>query len=397
MEKFIGVDYINSLGKFTLESSLERITDVLCLLGNPQDTFKSVHIAGTNGKGSVCAMVSEALKSSGKRVGTFISPHIVKFNERIKVGDTEIPDTDLNRLSKKIKDTGVELNKFEFITAVAFLYFFEQKIDIAVIETGLGGRLDATNVLKNVDVAVITKIGFDHKEILGNTLSEIANEKCGIIKSAKTVVSPNEDVQVMETVNRYTTPIVPDKSELQIINSDINGNEFLYKGVTYKTSLAGAHQIENAIIAVETLKLLKVAEKDIKAGLLSAFMPARLQVLSNSPLTVLDGAHNEDGAKVLANFLKNHQNITAVIGVMRDKEYEKVLKNTLPLVKRVICINADNSPRSLSALELKTAAEKYNNNVTLADGPKSALEAAREYGGEIFIFGSLYLAKGFLN
>ncbi len=397
MEKFIGVDYINSLGKFTLKSSLERITEVLCLLGNPQDSFKSVHIAGTNGKGSVSAMVSGALKSSGKRVGTFISPHIVKFNERIKVGDTEISDSDLNRLSERIKDTGVELNKFEFITAVAFLYFSEQKIDIAVIETGLGGRLDATNVLKNVSVAVITKIGFDHKEILGNTLTEIANEKCGIIKSAKTVVSPNEETEVMEVINRYTTPTVPDKTKLKIINSDINGNEFIYKDITYKTSLAGAHQIENALIAVETLKLLKAEEKDIKAGLLSAFMPARLQVLSHSPLTVLDGAHNEDGAKVLSNFLKKYQNITAVVGVMRDKEYEKVLKNTLPFVKRVICINADNSSRSLSALELKTAAEKYNSNVTVAESPKAALEAARESSGEIFIFGSLYLAKGFLN
>ena len=175
------LDFIHSLGKFRLPASLERIKEVCKRLGDPQNSFKSIHIAGTNGKGSTAAMISNILIKSGLVTGTFISPFIVKFNERIQINGRYISDDDLVFYAEKVRETGVRLNEFEFITALCFLYFKDKKIDVAVMETGLGGRLDATNVLENVSVSVITKIGLDHTAILGETIEKIAAEKCGII------------------------------------------------------------------------------------------------------------------------------------------------------------------------------------------------------------------------
>ncbi len=394
--------YIHSLGMFSHPAGLDRIKTVLEKLGNPQDKFKSIHIAGTNGKGSVSVMTATSLSEAGYKTGLFVSPYIVDFRERITINGEYISKNKLCELSQTIKDTNVKLTEFEFITAVGFLYFAQSKCDIAVIETGLGGRLDATNTLKNVNVSVITKIGFDHTAILGDTVEQIAKEKCGIIKSGVTVTSPNQCKKASQVIRESTDNlIIPDLCSLQVIKSDIYGNEFVYKNKTYETSLSGDFQIENAIIAIETLEncKLNICYDEIFKGLKNAFIPARLEVISKTPLVVLDGAHNPDGADVLCRFMESYKgSITAIVGMMRDKNYEGFLKKTIPLCKNVIAIKVDNS-RSLGEDELSAVLKKYCNNVYSGGNTQNAVALAKEIsnGNPVFVFGSLYLASEIRN
>ena len=391
------LNYIHSLGAFSHKAGLERITKVCKKLGNPQNNFKSMHIAGTNGKGSVSVFVSNVLKQSGYKVGTFVSPYIVDFCERIQINGEYISKDDLCRLSQKVIDTGVALTEFEFITAVGFLYFSENNIDVAVLETGLGGRFDATNIISAPLVSVITKIGFDHTAILGDTIEKIANEKCGIIKNNTVVTTHNQLKAALNVIkSNSTSVIIPSIDQLEVVKVSVLGNEFIYNGITYKTLLGGEYQIENALVAIEALKNsgLDVSEEDIARGLECAFIPARLEVVSQNPLVVIDGAHNPDGASVLCKVLGDYDSITAIVGVMRDKNYEDVLSRTLPYCKNVICVKPD-APRALPADELYKVAHKYCENVFTADNLNDALHIARQKHNQnpIFVFGSLYLAS----
>lgn len=391
------LSYIHSLGAFSHKASLERIANVCEKLDNPQNKFKSIHVAGTNGKGSVCTFLSSALKEAGYNVGTFVSPYITDFCERIQINGKHISRENLCRISQKVIDTGTSLTEFEFITAVGFLYFAENNVDVAVLETGLGGRFDATNVIKKPLVSVITKIGFDHTAVLGDTLEQIAEEKCGIIKGENVVTSyqqPDAALTVIKKHAPYAT--IPDIQQLNDVNTSLLENKFIYKGVSYKTHLGGDYQIENALIAIETIKKcgLNVAEKHIKAGLKNAFIPARLEVASREPFIVIDGAHNPDGAVALCKALKGYKSITAIIGVMRDKNYKEVLSATLPLCENVICVKP-NVPRALPTNELSVVAQQYCRNVYTSDNLQNALSLAKQKsnGEAIFVFGSLYLAS----
>ena len=391
------LDYIHSLGAFSHKASLERITAVCEKLYNPQNDFKAIHIAGTNGKGSTCAFVTESLKAAGYKVGSFVSPYIVDFCERIQINGEYISADDLCRLSQKVIDTGVSLTEFEFITAVGFLYFSENKIDVAVLETGLGGRFDATNVIPKPLISVITKIGLDHTAVLGDTVEQIAAEKCGIIKDNTVVASYNQPAYALDVIKKHSKNfIVPDVNKLKKVKTSLLKNEFIYNGTRYKTLLGGEYQIENALVAIETLKNcgLKIDEENIAAGLKNAFIPARLEVTSQKPIIVIDGAHNPDGADALCKAIKEYENVTAIIGVMRDKNYEEVLSKTLPLCKNVVCVTPE-VPRALNAQELLPVAQKYCNNAFAADTLCNALNLAIEKsnGQPIFIFGSLYLAS----
>ncbi len=392
------LNYIHSLGLFSHKAGLERIIAVCEKLGNPQNNFRTIHIAGTNGKGSVSTFVSSALNSAGYKVGTFVSPYITDFCERIQIGGEHISQYDLCRLSQKVIDTGVTLTEFEFITAVGFLYFSENKVDIAVLETGLGGRFDATNVIPAPLVSVITKIGLDHTAVLGDTISQIAEEKCGIIKNNNVVTSHNQPDDALSVIKKYVPDVITAKSsELNVIKTSILGNKFCYQGIEYKTNLGGEYQIENALVAIETLKNcdLNISENDIKSGLANAFIPARLEVVSRNPIVVIDGAHNPDGATALTTALKEYEGSIAIIGVMRDKNYNEVLAKTLPHCKNVVCVKPD-VPRALPADELAVTAQQYCKNVFVADDLYCALELAKKEsdGNPIFIFGSLYLASG---
>ncbi len=385
------LNYIHSLGNFSLPPTLQRIKSVLKKLGNPQNKFKSIHIAGTNGKGSVSAMLHSIFKESGKKTGLFISPFIIDFRERIQIGGEFISQDELVRFSQKVIETKIQLTEFEFITAVAFLYFSEQECDTAIIETGLGGRLDATNALENVVANVITKIGFDHTAILGDTIEQITREKCGIIKNCPVITSFDQPKKALEILAQYK-PIIPQKENLKLLKSNIFGNEYIYKDIKYKTSLAGNFQVENSLIAIETALKIGVPIENIKKGIEKAQFPARMEVVSQKPLVVLDGAHNPDGAAVLSQMMEKYKgNITAIIGMCKDKDCEEVLAKTLPYCKNAIAVEVENFPRALKREELKIMASKYcptDTAETYTEAIKKVMNA-----DVVFIFGSLYLAS----
>lgn len=387
------LNYIHSLGNFSKPATLERIKAVLEKLGNPQNNFKAIHVAGTNGKGSVSAMLNKAFVLAGYKTALFISPFIIDFCERIQINGNFISREDICRCAEVVKATNIDLTEFEFITAMAFLYFSEQNCEIAVIETGLGGRLDATNTMDNVIANVITKIGLDHTAILGDTIEKITKEKCGIIKNCPVITSPNQPKEAFKVLEKYN-PIVPDCDELKIIESDINGNTYIYNGQEYRTSLIGDYQIENSLIVIETLKNcgIDIPRNIIYKALAETYFPARMEVISKKPLVILDGAHNPDGAKALAQTLKKHnKEATAIIGMMKDKDCEEVLKLTLPYCKNAVAVAVENMPRSLSAEELMYLANKYCPCDTAEDYDEAISKVSEEE--TVFVFGSLYLAS----
>ncbi len=384
------LNYIHSLGNFGKKATLDRIKAVLSKLSNPQNDFPAIHIAGTNGKGSVSAMLHSVFCEMGFKTGLFISPFIIDFRERIQINGEFIPENKLCEFAEKVIDTGIELTEFEFITAVAFLYFKAEKCDIVIAETGLGGRLDATNTLENLKASVITKIGLDHTAILGDTIEQITKEKCGIIKNAPVVINPNEPLEAMSILKEYN-PIIP-KKQLKVIESDISGNVFLYDGIEYKTSLSGEYQVENAVTVIETALLLGVETETIKKALANTFFPARTELISRNPIVVLDGAHNPDGANALAKVMQKYGGeITAVIGMCADKDCEEFLKTTLKYCKRAVAVEIENMPRSLSSEALCDLAQKYCPCET-AKNYGTALEKIRG-DDTVFVFGSLYLAS----
>lgn len=380
--------YIHSLGNFSLPAGLERIKKALDILGNPQNGFKSIHIAGTNGKGSVTAFVSSVFKTAGYKTGSFISPYIIDFRERIQINGEFISEEALCLYAQRVIDTGVVLTEFEFITSLAFLYFKEQKIDILVCETGLGGRLDATNVLENVVCAVIAKIGLDHTEILGDTLEKIAEEKCGILRNCPTITTPNQPEKALNVIrDKAKELIIPDINKCEVDN-----NTYIYKGEKFEISLLGDFQIENSLVAIETVRNsgFDIPYNVICEGLKNTFFPARLEVISSSPIVLLDGAHNPDGALVLAKELsKFKEKPVAIIGMMADKNIDEVLKLTLKHCSSAIAVSVPDMPRSMKARELCAKAEKYSECIT-AESLEEALVLAEEK--PLAVFGSLYLA-----
>ena len=394
------LNYIHSLGKFSKPAGLKRISLALKKLDNPQDNFRSVHIAGTNGKGSVSAMLAKIFETAGFKTGLFISPFVIDFRERIQINGDFISEEDLIKYSQKVIDSGVEMTEFEFITAAAFTYFSDKKCDIVVAETGLGGRFDATNTLKNVAAAVITKIGLDHLGILGDTVEKIAAEKCGIIKDCPvTVASAGQRQEALAVIESYSNRLVtPDLSCLTVLKCDESGNSIIYKNKEYNISLCGEYQIENALTVIETVENsgYNIPYETVKKALANTFFPARAEIICKNPLVVLDGAHNPDGAAELAKILKKHAGrVTAVIGVMKDKDYKTVLKTTLPFCRSAVAVTVEDMPRTLSASELADAAEVYCPTVT-ADNYDEAIKKSASLAGKdpVFVFGSLYLAGG---
>lgn len=386
------LEFIHSLGNFGKAPTLDRIKKVLEALGNPQNDFSAIHIAGTNGKGSVSAMLHSVFKTQGLKTGLFISPYIIDFRERIQINGEFITENDLLEMARVVKNTNIELTEFEFITAMAFLYFSRNKCDIVIAETGLGGRLDATNSLTNVKASVITKIGLDHTAVLGNTIEQITREKCGIIKNAPVITGFNQTNEAMAVLGEYN-PIIPPEAEIKVIKSGIDGNEFIYKNNLYKTSLAGKHQIENAAVVIETALSCGVNIPVIKKGIENTFFPARMEVISKKPLVVLDGAHNPDGASALAKMMQNFdRKITAIIGMCADKDCDEVLKTTLAYCKKAVAVSIDGMPRSLNANELCNMASKYCDTV-VAQNYSDALQKVKDED-IVFVFGSLYLAAG---
>ena len=373
--------YINDTPKFSKILGNDDLKKLLEKLGNPQDKTKFIHVAGTNGKGSVSSMIASILRASGKNVGLYTSPFIEVFNERIQINGENISDEDLaeiaTRVKKEIDALGVEISVFAQITAMAFLYFAEKKCDVAVLETGLGGRLDATNVIPPPILTVITKIGLDHTEYLGDTIKKIAKEKCGIIKSGSKVI----------------TTCCQEKEALSVIE-----NTCKEKGVPlfiadrdsgYSLSLSGEYQKENGSIAVLGAKTLGISEEHIKAGLLSAKWIARFEYLKDN--LILDGGHNPDGVEALIKSLKSlHKPVHFVIAMMQDKDIADVCSKIKDFAKSVT-VTEVKMPRCEKAEKL---AEFFNSAIIEKDSIK-AIENTLSNVQEnelVCVCGSLYLA-----
>lgn len=394
------VDYIHSLLVFGSQPGLERITVLLDALGNPQDGLSFIHVAGTNGKGSTCLMLSEIYRKAGYLTGLYISPYVVDFRERIQFDGQYIEKDLLATFCEQVKNTGITVTEFEFITAVAMLYFSYKKCDIVILETGLGGRFDATNIIRRNLTSVITKIDFDHMAYLGDTIEQITMEKCGIIKPGSPTVSyPLQDAAAEQVIQQHAeTMILPDLSQLEILSSDLGGNTFSYHGDLYTVPLIGPHQIYNALTAIEAVGAagLPVDQQTVIDAIASVRFPARMEIIREDPLVLLDGAHNPNGAAALEAVMRPFTGrIVAVVGMMADKNCDGFLKTVLPYCRAAVTVEVKDNPRSMTADGLADLAGRYCNKVFATESYEKAIKLAKELASgkdPIFVFGSLYLA-----
>lgn len=397
---------------------LDRMKNLLQHLGDPEQDLQCVHIAGTNGKGSLAAMTAAILTAAGYKTGLTISPYVVDFRERFQIDGQMIPPRTLASLTQKVLDAveairqegGEPPVQFEAVTALALLWFAREKCDLVVLETGLGGRYDATNVVPHTLVAAITRIGYDHTELLGDTLDKIAAEKAGIIKDGCAVVCyPDQPPEAMGPIltaaaDAHTSIIMPEVEDIRLLPGKRLENRVDYGGYQASLGLPGRHQANHAAMAVEIALALwreygyEIPDEAILQGLAEARMPARIEVLRRRPLLLVDGCHNPDGARVLAETLAKAQyeeNLVGVLGMLADKDYKTMLETLAPCFAKVYTVTPD-CPRALSAQELQREARFHMDAEAEASVPE-ALRAAVRYAEDnnlagVVVCGSLYLA-----
>lgn len=399
-------------------AALTRMQALLDHLGNPERDLKCIHIAGTNGKGTLAAMTASILKQAGYKTGLTISPYVLEFRERFQINGELIPPETLGELTEEVLDAADAIRaeggegpvEFEAVTAVAMLWFAREKCDFVVLETGLGGRYDATNVIPAPLVAAITRIGLDHTELLGDTLAEIAAEKAGIIKEGCAVIcypeQPEEAMGPLLTAaaDAHTSLIVPDPEDLQHLRCRPLENYIDYGGYRVMLPFPGKHQANHAAMAVEIALTLwrnygyEISDEAIEAGLREARMPARIEILQRHPLLLLDGCHNADGTAALASTLSEagyEGNLVGVIGLLRDKNHEKMLENLAPCFEKVYTVTLDN-PRTMTAEDLQAEA-KFHMDAEAEPDVAKAIRKAIRYSDDhnlagVVVCGSLYLA-----
>ena len=407
------LSWIHGTERFGSRLGLGRMGRLLHRMGDPHLKVPFIHVAGTNGKGSTTTLIASALTAGGFKTGKFISPYILEFRERMQIDGQMIPEetlaalaTRLRPIAEEFKAAGDPVTEFELVTVLGLCWFAEQNCDIAVLEVGLGGRLDATNIIPPPVVAVITRIDYDHTAILGDTLSAIAGEKCGIVKRGSTVISyPDQAGEALAVIRRRTEEendplLLPDLSQLTVLSSGLCGSRFCYRGEKYSIPLPGPHQILNAVTALEALKALSdtrfaVSPQEIAAGFAAARFPARLELLRQSPPVLLDGAHNPNGGRALCDAVKSLglHDLTAVVGMLRDKDCLPVLQMMAPYCARMIVTTVPN-PRSYPAEEFAGLARSVCPRVTVCpDCQEAARLALAEGGNGVLVFGSLYLAS----
>lgn len=406
-------EYISDISSYGSVLGLDTMRELMYRLDNPQNKVNCIHVAGTNGKGSIIAYLSEIYKEAGYKVGRYVSPTLLKYRERIQINHRFIEKDAFADIITQIKeiceamvvDGFAHPTVFEVETAVAFLYFAQKECDIAIIETGLGGRLDATNVIESPLCCVFASISRDHMGFLGETIGEIALEKAGIIMPGTIAVSSTQTKQVQdilqEVCNEKNVPLyISDIEDSKVISHNECGRCFHYKEYqNLEISLSGAVQVKNAITAIETVQVLQdkypVSEESMRIALKNTHWFGRMTKVCDTPVIYVDGAHNEDASLQLANTLDEdfkEKSIVAVIGMFADKEYEKVLANTLSYMSSVITLTIPDNPRALHASELAKVALKYHNSVTEATSVKEALEMACLLCGDdgiILAYGSL--------
>ena len=393
------LQFYNDTPKFTHAPGLQVMRALCARLGDPQKGLRCVHIAGTNGKGSCAAMVSAMLRAAGHRTGLYTSPDLTGPWERMQVDGVNINISDFARVTARVKAACAGLEEpsyFEKMTAAAFLWFAEQRCGYVVLETGLGGRLDATNVIENPAVSVLMPIGMDHTAVLGDTLAAIAGEKAGILKPGRPAVTAVQPPEALAVIREQAKAVGAslhevDITKLSLLSRSPVGQRFSYGGLEdVSLPLLGRHQAENACAAMEAGRVLGLTEDAMRTGLANAQWPCRFELVSADPPFVLDGAHNSHGAAALAAGLKEYfpgQRFTMVMGVMADKPWREMLRLLEPLAARFLCI-APEGPRALPAAELAAAIKTVP--AETADTLPDALAKCRAYGGPVCAFGSLY-------
>ena len=400
------------------QPGLARMQNLLAHLGNPEKDLPCIHIAGTNGKGSLAVMTASILTAAGYKTGLTISPYVVEFRERFQINGKMIPARTLAALAQKVlgavdairQEGGDPPVQFEAVTALALLWFAKENCDFVVLETGLGGRYDATNAVPRKLVAAITRIGYDHQELLGDTLAEIAAEKAGIIREGCPVVCyPDQPDEAMGPIlaaaaEAHTSIITPEKEDIRRLPGKRLENRIDYGGYRAALALPGAHQADHAAMAVEIALALwrnygyEIPDDAIEAGLAAARMPARIEVLRRRPLLLLDGCHNPDGAKALAQTLqaaKYEENLVGVLGMLADKDYKAMLETLAPCLAKAFTVTP-NCPRALSGADLQREARFFMDAEAAPTVPQ-ALRAAVRYAEDhnlagVVVCGSLYLA-----
>ncbi len=416
--------FIEQSNQYGSKLGLETITELLSRLGNPQEQIKIIHVAGTNGKGSTTAFITSILAMGGYRVGRYISPAVFAYEERIQITSRiaeqgeELLRTDF--ISRQgISDT-ISIIKpvceamaaeglshptsFELETAMAMLYFAQEKVDFAVVEVGRGGRLDATNTVKQPVCCVITSISMDHMQFLGDSLEQIAREKAGIIKEGRPVILGNTQEQVGKVLRstameKHAPLFLADSSQAKISSFTPEGTDFQYEGNPYRISLLGKHQISNAVLAIKAAQVIRecgypLTEDAIKLGLRQTKWSGRFEVIARKPYFIIDGAHNEDAALRLRDAITLYfqgRKLIFVMGVFADKDYHTILEITGPLASLIITLTPENS-RALPSAELARKAKKYCPAVIDGKTAEQAVKLAYDVATEedvILAFGSL--------
>ena len=406
------LEYIHSINWQFCKPGLERIEELCKGLNNPQDKLKFIHVAGTNGKGSFCSMLSSVLKEAGYRVGLYTSPYITKFNERMAINGKPISNKELAEITEKVKEIADKMDdkptEFELVTAIAFEYFLKNKCEYVVLECGLGGRLDSTNIIKTSVLSVITGISFDHTSILGSTVEEIAGEKAGIIKDEVPVLWCGEDEKAGKVIleaakNRHAPVYFPDHDEIIIKRADLDETFFDYKNFRNVTiKLLGKYQPLNCANVLEAVCILadyglRFDHPHVLDGLAKASWHARFEKINENPLVIFDGAHNPEGVDACVDSIKSYfgsSKVYILTGVMADKDYNYMAKTISSVADCVYTVTPDNS-RALSSEEYSKVYESLGVPSKSFKNVKSAVECAifeaKRNGKALFCLGSLYM------
>ena len=401
--------YIHGVEFFGSKPGLTRIGELLEKLGNPQKGMRFIHIAGTNGKGSCAAMTASVLKAAGYRTGLYTSPYLYRFNERMQINGKEIPDDVLAEIVTRVKPIAEAMadhpTEFELMTAIALLWYKQEACDVVVLEVGLGGRFDATNIIDAPEAAVIMNIGLDHTAVLGDTVEQIAFEKAGIIKPGTEAVMFQQSESVTDVVRRRCEELgvslhIADFSEIKSEFDSLYGQSFSYRGEVYALPLLGSHQLKNAAVVLELVEVLrgrgwKLEQGDVEHGLYAVHWPGRFELVSEEPLFVVDGGHNPQCAQTvrenLLHYFPNKRRIL-LLGILRDKDYAGLTEILDGAADEYICITPD-SPRALPAAELADFLKRYNKAVAVCESIRDGVSLALDRSDDesvVCAVGSLY-------
>jgi dihydrofolate synthase/folylpolyglutamate synthase len=406
------LEYIHGVSWTFCKPGLERIDELCAALGHPERELRFVHVAGTNGKGSFSSMLSSVLVEEGYKVGLYTSPYIKVFNERMQMNGENIANDELIRLTEKIRPIADGMTdkptEFELITAIAFEFFKDNGCDVVVLEAGMGGRLDSTNVIENSLLSVITGIALDHTAFLGDTVAKIAAEKAGIIKKGCPVLFGGTDLEAMQiikdkAIEQGSEFYVTEYERLALKQTSLDGSIFDFgEHKDMQISLLGTYQPRNASSVISAVDILRdggleISENALKVGLKSAKWPARFEILSRDPLVIFDGAHNPQGIAAAVESIKLYfgdKKVYILTGVLRDKDYGAIARDLSSVASRAFTLTPDN-PRALSAAEYAQVLNEAGIESSACDSIKSAFErakaAAKKDGVPLVCLGSLYV------